>query len=182
MRTGLRVVAIAAFAIACGRNGSGNGERASAPPDGATGGGGATGPACDGYVTVRLRGVDPGALGTFDVDLAAIEATVDGAPIAPHWSAWGPLSVAGVESNRLAVLRSTPGETVDFTVRLERVHVCDATRCADVDLCTAPLAFRFDTDKVSPERCHVVLHLDLARSVEPNDGGLAFLPTYSVHY
>jgi hypothetical protein len=133
-------------------------------------------------VTVRLRGVDEGALGTFDVDLASLDVTVKGAPLAPRWTAAGTLPLVGADSYRLAIVDGTPGDTTEVTLGLGRVHACDATGCHDLDLCTAPISFRFETDKVSPDRCHVVLHLDLAKSVQPLAEGAAFLPRFSVHY
>ncbi|HET8538903.1 MAG TPA: hypothetical protein VFL83_03420 [Anaeromyxobacter sp.] len=187
MRRASSLAAIAAFAIACGRDGDVTRRDVREPPaddggDGAPGGGDPQGPACRGLVTVRLRGVDQGALATFDVALAALDVEANGATLPPRWSASGTLALAGVESRKLAVLASTPGETVEVTLRLAGIHACDGARCLDLDLCTAPISFRFDPDRVSPERCHVVLHLDLADSVQPLGDGVAFLPRFSVHY
>ncbi len=185
------LAAAAALAVACGRDGSVAKKSADVPPAGGTTpvpadpapGGTPAGIACKGLVTVFVLGVDGGTIGTFDVDLAGLELTSKGAAVAPKWSTSGTLSLAGVGASQLAVVESTADETTEVTLRLGRIHVCEGSRCADLDLCTEPISFRVDADKVSPERCHAVLHLDLEKSIQAlPGGGEAFLPRFSVHY
>lgn len=141
------------------------------------------GPRCEGLVTLRLRGANAGAIETFDVQMGGLDFRTPGAVLSSAGGAPPALSLAGVESQRLVVLRVPAAGTVEATLRPSRVHACAASRCQDLDLCTAPIDFRFDLEKVNPERCHVVLQLDLARSLQPLPGGdAAFLPQLSVHY
>ncbi len=192
MKRTLWAATCVAAAIACGRGGGartasadrpGGGDTGSnAPSTTGTGGGGSqVGVACDGTVTVVVRGVDAGDLGAFDLDVAAPQAKVGGTAVTPDHSASGTLSLGGGATPELLAMKRSH-DPVDVTLAVGRVHVCKGTSCSDLDLCTSPITFTFDVDKVVPDGCHVFLDLDLAGSVQPTSGGQAFLPRFSVKY
>ncbi len=173
----------AAVSMACGRGSSVSNRSASMPdPAGsATGAGSQGGTRCDGSVTVVIRGVDAGGLAKFDVDIASLAATVDGGAVSTGWSASGTLALGGAATPELFAMARSHAP-VDVTLALGKVHVCDGQGCSDVDVCGAPITFRFDVDKAVPDGCHVFLELDLASSVQPTGAGKTFLPTFSVKY
>jgi hypothetical protein len=181
------LVTVAVAAIACGRGGTSAGATA---PDVAQGNGGkpqpGTGPtlpaACEGAVTLVVRGANAGSLTTFKLDLTGVTLTSGGTALAPDWSAAGTtLSLAGAETPELAAVKRVAGP-VDVTVSVANVQVCDGGSCSSLDSCTAPITFRYDVDRADPNGCHVFLQLDLAGSVQPTAAGQTFLPRFSVKY
>ncbi len=181
------VAAVAALALACGR-GAVNARAVNTARDPGTPptGTGTTGTppanACDGSVTLVVRGVDAANLTTFKIDLTGVALTSAGAALTPDWSAAGTtLSLAGTETPELAALKRVAGP-VDVTVSFGNVLVCEAGTCTSLDTCTAPITFQYDVDQADPNGCHVFLQLDLAASVQATNGGQTFLPNFSVKY
>ncbi len=171
----------AAFAIACGRGATG--AQGGADRAGGEGAGGpAPGSTCDGPLSLLARGVDGGDLTTFDLDVSSIEARgSDGLAVGPLGSASGAISLAGGATPLLATFPRTAG-AVDVTVHLCGVHVCGGGSCRDLDVCTAPIGFRYDVDQAIASGCKVFVQLDLAGSVQPLAAGAAFLPRFSLKY
>src|SRR5437762_3480017 len=79
--------------------------------------------------------------------------------LTPEFTRSGVLSAPG--DDRLAIVKMPTGR-VDVTVRLDRVSRCTGGTCTDLTLCASPIQFQFDAANVSQNRCHVVLHLDVA--------------------
>ncbi len=186
-RTGWLAAGIAALAMACGRGGVNAAAPTTArdpatPPTGTGTTGAPPANACDGSVTLVVRGVDAGALTTFKMDLTGVTLTSGGTALTPDWSAAGTtLSLAGTETPELAALKRVAGP-VDVTVSFGNVQVCEGGTCSNIDTCTAPITFRYDVDQADPNGCHVFLQLDLAASVQAMNGGQTFLPNFSVKY
>ncbi len=186
-RTGWLAAAIAALALACGRGGINAATPSTAQGDtgrqtGTGSAGTAPANACDGSVTLVVRGVDAGAFTTFKIDLTNVTLTSGGTALTPDWSAAGTtLSLAGTETPELAAVARMAGP-VDVTVSFGNVLVCTVQGCSTVDTCTAPITFRYDVNQADPNGCHVFLQLDLTNSVQPIAGGQTFLPNFSVKY
>ncbi len=179
---------LAVAAIACGRGGVQSATPNTARGDtgtrqtGTGSGGTPAANACDGSVTLVVRGVDAGPLTTFKIDVTGVALTSGGTALAPDWSAAGTtLSLAHAETPELAALKRVAGP-VDVTVTFGNVLVCEAGTCTSLDTCTAPITFRYDVDQADPNGCHVFLQLDLASSVQTIVGGQTFLPNFSVKY
>ena len=172
-----------ALALACGSGGPAGSSRSTIDAQGNTtggGGGGNNDPVpCNGKLTVRLAGVNAGAQ-ELDLRLAGVALQGGSGALAPEFTRSGVLAAPGDDS--LAVVKMPTGQ-VDVTVRLDRVSLCSGGACTDLTSCTSPIQFQFDAAKVSPNRYHVVAHLDVANSVQsgPN-GALLFQPRFSVHY
>ncbi len=187
IRKGGLAAAIAALALGCGRGGINAATPSTArgstgSSQGGTSAGTAPANACDGSVTLVVRGVDAGSLTTFNVDLTSVTLTSGGTALTPDWSAAGTtLSLAGNETPELAAVKRVPGP-VDVTVAVGSVLVCDTGSCRSVGTCTAPITFRYDVNQSDPNGCHVFLQLDLASSIQPIAGGQTFLPSVSVKY
>ncbi len=186
-RTGWLAAATAALALACGRGGINAATPSTAQGNtgtrqGGTGSSGTLPAACDGSVTLVVRGVNPGGFTTFNLDLTSVTLTSGGMALTPDWSAAGTtLSLAGTETPELAALKRVAGP-VDVTVNFGSVLVCTVQGCSTVDTCTAPITFRYDANQADPNGCHVFLQLDLTNSVQPVAGGQTFLPSFSVKY
>jgi len=167
-----------ALALACGSGGPAGSSRSTIDAQGNTpggGGGGNNDPVpCNGKLTVRLAGVNAGAQ-ELDLRLAGVDLQGRSGALTPEFTRSGVLSAPG--DDRLAIVKMPTGR-VDVTVRLDRVSRCTGGTCTDLTLCASPIQFHFDAANVSQNRCHVVLHLDVANSVQ---SGL-FQPRFSVHY
>jgi hypothetical protein len=84
---------------------------------------------------------------------------------------------------RMAVLSTPPGDQpVAVYMYLAGGQVCEGDRCSEVEPCGAPLITTFDPAKVRADNCHVVVELDLARSIQAGPRGLATLLQYRLHY
>jgi hypothetical protein len=133
-------------------------------------------------VTVALRGAHEGQLEQFDVDVAAIDAKVGGAAATLLWSASGTVPLLQSGAPALFAL-NRPKDPIDVTVRLSKVHACQSGACFDAELCTSPITFRLDFDKVVPDGCHAFVQLDLTGSLRNVGAGApSFLPDFSVKY
>lgn len=187
VRVGWALAALSAAALGCGGGGS---ERAplvtqsvpedtgGVPPLVTTGGGGHEG--CGGEVTVRLRGVGAGALGTFQLSLGPVEARAAVPLTLADALPPGPIDLVLDHAYRLGIVTPPAGaSSVHVTVPL----VAASAALAPVDVCTAPIEFTFDPSRVDPDRCHVVVELDLGRSIQADaPGGVALLPQFTVRY
>ena len=179
-----RALAIgAALAVGCGSGSPAGSSLTTTGAEGSTTGGGGgnnNSVPCNGKLAVRLAGVNAGATQELDLRLAGVALQGRTGALTPEFTRSGVLSMPG--DDRLAMLKMPTGE-VDVTVRLDHVGLCAGGTCTDLTLCASPIQFQFDAAKVSPNRCHVVLHLDVANSVQsgPN-GALVFQPRLSVHY
>jgi hypothetical protein len=73
---------------------------------------------------------------------------------------------------------------VTAAVAIESARVTGGTMSGDVDVCAAPLSFTFDADDVDAARCHVVIQLDLTRSLrrDPATGALLLIPQASLRF
>ena len=166
-----------ALALACGSGGPAGSSRSTTGAEGTTTGGGGSNSnpvPCNEKLTVRLAGVNAGAQ-ELDLRLAGVDLQGRSGALTPEFTRSGVLSAPG--DDRLAIVKMPTGR-VDVTVRLDRVSRCTGGTCTDLTLCASPIQFQFDAANVSQNRCHVVLHLDVANSVQ---SGL-FQPRFSVHY
>lgn len=140
---------------------------------------------CPDGVQIMVRGTDAGAFEHFFVTAAGLEvSTGAGATIPVTLEAAGPLDLttsnhafavgtAAIPAGTSAIVATLPFATVQANL---------ASGSALLDLCTAPLRIAFSAGQVDPTRCHVVVHLDLARSVGMQGSGGAFLPNFTVRF
>jgi len=180
---------LAATLVACGgsdgtqRDGvhDGPGDSGGGPPPPAPPIGGAEGEGCGGEVTLRLRGVAAGDLAAFALTLGSVEASA-GAPL-PLAQPLPPGAIDLVRDHayRLGVVTPPAGASaVQVTVP---VVAASAAGLDGIDVCTPPITFAFDPSRVDPSRCHAVVELDLARSLQAGaPGGAALLPHFTVRY
>ncbi len=174
--------ALAAIVAACGQGSRTQRELQSVPPVQGGGNGQPAAAPCTGGVTVHLDGIDPGDVTSLEVGVASVAFTGAGfLPLQADSTASGALDVAAACQD-LAVLALPQAGPVHGTISLGTTHACVGGSCFDLDACTKPIAFQFDPAKVSPERCDVVVSLDLARSVYAAGDVRAFLPHFLVHY
>jgi hypothetical protein len=161
---------------AAGRTDGGNGN------DGVPGPGSGTAP-CNGQFTVFVAATDPGDVQQLDLLPAGVDLAGSGGAIQPTFVATNVVSFPAPGAFQIAVAPvPAGGGTVDVAIRLANVNVTEGGSTTSVDLCSAPLSFRFDTSRISPTSCHVVAILDLARSVAAGPSGPVFLPNYTIHY
>lgn len=208
MRRGWMGAAVAALALACGGGEKSGGEGPKAPlrdagvaPETPTGGnaGGivptgvpVTTPApvdCDGRVSLLVKGVrpTPSPYSSFriDIDDIAAEPITGTTSLTVQDPASGIRELVRDGAVTVGSIQIPDGFTdlVRVRVTLSQVSIEGGSVDADLDIETAPLTFYVDPAAVAPGRCHAVLHLDLARSIEPDlPSGLLFLPRYSLHY
>ncbi len=168
-----------ALLVACG---SGAGHSGGAAADGSNGSTGSPPPSpgspasastpsaaperCNGTASVRLKGVRPGlvssatiGLGSFSGDLVA-----------------GDLALGSI---------ALPGSgQVTLTLPIDSMKVTNGQGTREVTTCAAPLAFTFDAADVDPLRCHIVIELDLGRSLrpDPETGAPLLVPQSSLHF
>jgi hypothetical protein len=205
--------ALGAVLLACGSNGDGAGSQLTTGPtvipdepaptgdgigDGGgteTGGGageeggdetGTTEPGCDGHVTVRLLGTNVGVdLSALHVEPGALQVT-SGAALVVTGATAGALDLAQPQAYRLGIVTPPDGATAATAVLpISAAHAAGTLVTGDLDVCTGPIEFTFDPARVDPRRCHVVVELDVARSVQPalGAGGSPFLlPQFKVVY
>ncbi|HET8541770.1 MAG TPA: hypothetical protein VFL83_17965 [Anaeromyxobacter sp.] len=189
------VAAAAALALACGSDrrastvqDDGGGTPGGGNPGGGNPGGGPGGGAapCDGKVTLRIRGVDPGPLTAFQLAISGASFSVDGAAAVPG---------VGARTVDLLLDHAWPLGTVSYpegataivaTVGLAVGHATTAIGDVTFGACIAPLRIPIDLSNVAADRCHAVIHLDLAASVVASAGagagGAAFLPNLTLFY
>lgn len=135
---------------------------------------------CEGLVTIRLKGVGAPA-GWLRADVASVAFTHGGHALASTLVETGPVTFPAAGAARVAVVPALGLDgAVTTAIALDAPSWCTASGCVPLEGCTAPLAFTFHPAKVSPDRCHVVVHLDVGASVVP--ASAAFLPRYTVHY
>lgn len=192
------VAALAALALACGSD-----RKAPAsiiddggpvdPGDGGdNGGGGGGGDAqppplgCNGQVTLRVRGVNPGPVTAFHLGVSGASFSVDGAASVEGLGAQT-LDLLSEGAWRLGTVAHPEGATtVMATIGLAGGHALTATGEVTFPACLAPLLIPIDLSNVAPDRCHAVIHLDLARSVVASAGsgagGATFMPSLAVYY
>lgn len=145
-----------------------------------------TDPGCNGSVTVRLLGTNPGLEPTaLHVEPGALQ-VASGAALVVTGATAGALDLAQPQAYRLGIVRPPDGATIATAVLpILAAHVAGTLVTGDLDVCTGPIAFTFDPARVDPRRCHVVVELDVARSVQPAlaAGGSPFLlPQFRVVY
>jgi hypothetical protein len=183
---------IAAVLLACGSSGNG-GKSQPAPGNGPDPGGDGTGeengtvdPSCGGHVTVRLLGTNAGTgISALSVEPGALEVTSGSALVVTGATA-GALDLVQAQAYRLGIVTPPAGATAATAVfPITAAHVAGTALTGDLEVCTAPVEFTFDPARVRPPACHVVVELDLARSVHPAlcAGGSPFLlPQFRVVY
>jgi hypothetical protein len=152
---------------------------------GGTGGGGALAGCPDG-VTLRVAGVDPGAVTSLALSVGGVDAAYEegGLPISVTGLDASPHDLLAASSSAIGVLhlgaQLWPYARISLTFSGGSAVLGEA--CGDLDLCTGPLTFHLDPGLVKPDRCHVVVTLDVGRSVAATAGGLVFLPQFRVVY
>lgn len=188
----------AVWLLACGSSETGSGSKTTGGfedvptvvvPGGdgtGDGGGGDTG-TCNGNVTLRLLGKNVGVgVSALRLQPGTLQVTA-GAPLVVNGAAAGPLDLALEQAHRLGIV-SPPAaaRAVKAVLPITAAQVAGAALTGDLDVCTTgPIEFTFDPGLVRPPGCHVVVELDVARSVEPalGDGGSPFLlPQFKVVY
>jgi hypothetical protein len=137
-------------------------------------------------VTVRLLGTNAGiGISALEVEPGPLEVT-SGATLVVTGATAGALDLAQPQAYRLGIVTPPAGATAATAViRISAAHVAGTLLTGDLDVCTGPIAFTFDPARVDPRRCHVVVELDVARSVQPalGAGGSPFLlPQFKVVY
>ena len=97
-----------------------------------------------------------------------------------------PADLAQPQAYRLGIVAPPGGATAATAVLpISAAHAAGTLVTGDLDVCTGPIEFTFDPARVDPRRCHVVVELDVARSVQPalGAGGSPFLlPQFKVVY
>lgn len=185
------LAAAAALALACG---SDRGSPSVIVNDGAPvdpggggdpGGGIATRP-CNGQVTLRLLGVNPGPLTAFHLAVSGASFARDGAAPVDGLGAQT-LDLLSAHAWRLGTFSYPEGAMAALaTVELAGGHATTAGGEVAFGQCLAPLRIPIDLSNVHPDRCHVVIHLDLSRSVMASAGtgagGLTFMPNLALFY
>lgn len=145
-----------------------------------------TDPGCDGHVTVRLLGTNVGVdLTALHVEPGPLQVT-SGAALVVTGATAGALDLAQPQAYRLGIVAPPGGATAATAVLpISAAHAAGTLVTGDLDVCTGPIEFTFDPARVDPRRCHVVVELDVARSVQPalGAGGSPFLlPQFKVVY
>jgi hypothetical protein len=197
--------ALGAVLLACGSSDKEGGSKTTAGPEdvpavavptgGGTGDGGDGGgdggttadPTCNGSVTLRLLGRNVGVgVSALRIQTGALQVT-SGAPLAVDGAVAGPLDLALEHAHRLGIV--TPPDAaraVKAVLPISAAQVAGTALTGDLDVCTtSPIEFTFDPGRVRPPACHVVVELDVARSVQGalGDGGGPFLlPQFKVVY
>jgi hypothetical protein len=195
--------ALGAVLLACGSSEKGSGSKTTAGPedvptvavptgdgtgDGGGGDGGTTAdPTCNGDVTLRLLGRNVGVgVSALRIQTGALQVTA-GAPLVVNGADTGPLDLALEHAHRLGIV-SPPAaaRAVKAVLPISAAQVAGTALTGDLDVCTtSPIEFTFDPGLVRPPACHVVVELDVARSVQAalGDGGSPFLlPQFKVVY
>jgi hypothetical protein len=140
---------------------------------------------CPDGVQIMIRGTDAGAFEHFFVTAPGLEVSAGaGAAIPVALDAGGPLDLTTSDHAFAVGTAAIPAGTsrIVATLPFATVQANLASGSALLDLCTAPLRIVFSADQVDPTRCHVVVHLDLARSVGTQGSGGAFLPNFTVQF
>lgn len=138
---------------------------------------------CGGAVTVRLKGsgVPAGRTVRLQVSRVALLQVAD--VLQPSFVGIGEAVFPVAGTYRMAVVPAPPpGREVVVQLHLAGGQVCEGDRCTPLQPCGAPLITVFDPAKVRADNCHVVIDLDLARSIQPVHGGLATLLQYRLGY
>lgn len=136
---------------------------------------------CDGLVTVRLEGSGVPAGQTVRLGVSRVTVIADGALVESRFAATGDVVFPVAGAYRLAVVRAPPHEA-SVTVLFTGGQVCDGGGCKAIASCGAPLVAVFDGARVRAGVCHVVLDLDLGRSILPAGDGFATLLDYRLGY
>ncbi len=195
MTRGVWLSALCALALAaCGRESAGTGTNGDAgTKDGAaagggTGGGGdagggagASGGPCE-RIALRLRGVGDTAVTQLDARVAAVEVRSGGTVLALANPSLGMVNLLASGARLLGTVALPQGATAfDFTVTLSGVSATSDGQELALDPCGATVTFPFRLEQLSRDRCHVVLHVDRARSLSLGVDA-AFLPNVSLHF
>ena len=197
MTRGVWLGALCALALAaCGRGGepagtgtAGDvGTKGGADAGGGTGGGGDTGGSADASggpcerIALRLRGVGDTEVTQLDARVAAVEVRSGGTVLALSNPSFGAVNLLASGARLLGTVALPQGATAfDFTVTLSGVSVTADGQELALDPCGATVTFPFRLDQLSRDRCHVVLHVDRARSLSLG-ADAAFLPNVSLHF
>lgn len=142
--------------------------------------------ACNGEVTLRIRGVDPGPVTAFHLAVSGASFALEGAAPVDGLGAQT-LDLLSEQAWRLGTLPYPEGATLAIaTVGLAGGHATTTLGEVAFGACLAPLRIPIDLSNVHPDRCHVVIHLDLAGSVVASAGtgagGATFIPNLAVFY
>ncbi len=137
-------------------------------------------------MTVRLLGRNAGTdISVFSVEPGALEVT-SGSALAVTGATAGALDLVQANAYQLGMVTAPAGAIAATAVfPISAAHVTGTALTGDLDVCTAPIEFTFDPTRVRLPDCHVVVELDLARSVQPAlcAGGSPFLlPQFRVVY
>lgn len=184
-------LALASMLVACGDGGDAVGSGSGGtpgdppsgdPPGGGGGGGGGGDPAlpCSGLVMIRLRGSDPGALTGLRLGTGVLAASADGALVVSRPGS-GSYELVGTDAHPLGQVAPAGAGSVDVRLPLVSASAAWGGAGEDVTVCTPPLEFTFRPAAVDPERCHVVVELDLSRSVL-RGATATLLPQFKVVY
>lgn len=138
---------------------------------------------CHGEFTVFLAATNPGEGQRLDLTIAGVDLVGSDGTIEPTFASSETFSFPSAGAFRVA-LAPIPavGGFIDASIRLADILAVETGGDTHPDLCSGPLSFRFDAGKISPESCHVVLILDLAKSIAAGPSGPVFLPSFSIHY
>jgi hypothetical protein len=139
---------------------------------------------CPDGVRIMIRGTNAAAFQHFYVTAAGLEVGSGGTAIPVALDAGGPLDLTAADNAFAIGTAAIPAGTspIVATLPLATVQANLPGGRALLDLCTAPLRITFSADQVDATRCHVVVHLDLARSVGAQGSGGAFLPNFTVKF
>jgi hypothetical protein len=135
---------------------------------------------------VRLLGVAPGTISAASVETSALQVATSGGPLTVASPAKEPFDLVLPWAYRLGIVLPPKDATrVSVSFGITAASVTTPAGTTALDVCTAPITFDFDPARVNPANCHVVVELDLARSMlpPPVQGGSAFLlPQFKVVY
>jgi hypothetical protein len=181
LRRAISGVALAVALAACGEGGRTTAASTTPEPPPPMEG-------CDGKVWLRVRGVNPGAVTAFRLDVASVTVTADGAPLESLLPFTRSVDLLADGAFDVAVVRP-PAGTLELEARVELLGgagaMADGAGVA-FGSCPAPLVFRAQISKVDADRCHAVVHVDVARSIgeqlEAGGSVWTFAPSFSMHY
>jgi hypothetical protein len=178
--------AVAALVAACGAGDNRGAAPASEAPtgndtpgEGGTPSGGGTPsiepppPArCGGSASLWIAGAHTGLVSSFRIGVRAA-----GAPGTAF-------DLAAGDRFRVGDVPLPASGPVTATIAIESARVAGGSFSGDVEVCAGPLAFTFHAGDVDAERCHVVIRLDLTRSLvrDPSTGALLLVPQATLRF